>query len=190
MEFAIIEKGAELDFNLVTKQAGPQVFYIGAGWDTNNGGAVDLDLVAAVLRGGKVTQASDLIYFGNRFGAKGVALSEDNTTGEGDGDDESIVIKMDEVDADVDAIYIGLACYSNVTMDTTVNTHFRICDGDNENSEQIADVKLDGATAGSTVLNGVKLSRGTHGWTLTNVDEFHSCGNGTEAISGFGKLFA
>ena len=101
MELQIIEKGQSFDLTVMSKRAAPDKFYFGAGWDTKDGKAVDLDIVAVVLRGGKLTQQSDFIYFGNKQ-TTGVQLSEDNTTGEGDGDDEDIVIDTSALDADVE----------------------------------------------------------------------------------------
>jgi tellurium resistance protein TerD len=185
----IISKGATLDLNIASKQEGSGVFYFGAGWDNPNG-PVDLDLVAAVCRGGKLTSGADMIYFGNRF-ATGVALSEDNTTGEGDGDDEDIVIDTSKLDADVDMIVIGLVAYSNTDFVSAPNPHFRICDGAEEESPQIADVPVtEAATAGDTGLVACTLSKNADGhWVCENTATMHKMGNGSTAIQNWGKLF-
>jgi tellurium resistance protein TerD len=45
---------------------------------------------------------SDFIFYNNKVGADGaVAHQGDNTTGEGDGDDEAVVILLDKLPADV-----------------------------------------------------------------------------------------
>ncbi|PHS61237.1 MAG: hypothetical protein COB09_18790 [Thalassobium sp.] len=194
MDFAIVPKGQKFDFSLVSKQTTLAKLYVGAGWDMAQEGAdVDLDLVAVLLTDGKVTNKDHLIYFSNRVKSQslGVFLSEDNVTGEGDGDDESIVIDFANLPTGVNGIALGLICYTGgITLPETVNTHLRICDGDNEQSEQVADVEIEGATAGSTVVHGMTVSMNAEGhWIVENVDTFHNCGNGIGAVQGFGQLF-
>ncbi len=183
MEIAIVEKGATFDLEIASK--GKAHYYVGAGWDNPNG-PVDLDLVCCLLVGGVLTKQENLVYFGNRF-RPGVKLSEDNTTGEGEGDDESLVIDTRELDEEVDGIVIGLACYSaGADLKNAPNPHFRVCDGDNEAAEQMADVKVtDGAEAGDTVLQAVRLNKGENGWTLENIASYAKCGNGGDSIKGF-----
>lgn len=187
----VIAKGGGLVLDIQSKQEAPvgnRKFYFGAGWDCP-GGPVDLDLVAVALRGGKLAQQSDLVYFGNRHGSPGIALSEDNRTGEGDGDDESLVIDTAAIPADVDAIAVGLVAYSSTDFSKAPNPHFRACDGDNENAEQIADVPAGSGTPGDTALVAFRLERGANGWTLTNVGTFHQFGNGTDAVKKFAALY-
>jgi len=184
----IIEKGTTFELSVKSKQEGPKVFYFGAGWDNPNG-PVDLDIVCALLTDGKLTTNSNLVYFGNRT-APGVSLSEDNTTGEGDGDDEDIVIDTSKINDNIDKIVLGLAAYAGPDLHSAPNTHFRVCDGDNENSEQIGDVVFGSdTTSGDTVLVAFTLMKTSSGWALENNAEFHQKGQGTAAIHGFGSLF-
>src|SRR4051812_14194926 len=101
-DFQIVEKGASFDIKDKATGAALTNLYVGAGWDVDSGKAVDLDLVAACLIGGKLTQGGSgrLVYFGDKT-EPGVTLSADNTTGEGDGDDESIVFDLSKVEAQV-----------------------------------------------------------------------------------------
>lgn len=185
----IIEKGQSFDLAVKSKRATPTSFYFGAGWDTKDDAAVDLDIVAVLKRGGKLTKPEDFIYFGNR-NAAGVALSEDNTTGEGDGDDEDIVIDVTAVDADVDSIIVGLVAYSGADLSCAPNSHFRVCDGDNENSEQIGDVALgDTAVVGDTAIVAFELVRTATGWVLENRSQLQQLGAGSSAIKAFGAQF-
>lgn len=183
----IIEKGATFALTVESKQESPTKFYFGAGWDNPNG-PVDLDIVCAVLHDGKLTSNSDFVYFANRT-APGVMLSEDNQTGDGDGDDEDIVIDTSKLDPGVDKVVIGLAAYAGADLYSAPNCHFRVCDGDQESSDQIGDVLLNGATDGDTVLVAFTLLKTSSGWALENNSEFHKKGQGTGAIQGFGALF-
>jgi len=188
MELQIIEKGEQFVLDIASKQEGPKTFYFGAGWDNPNG-PVDLDIVCALLTGGKLAVQSNFVYFGNR-NAPGVALSEDNTTGEGEGDDEDIVIRTGDILPEIDKIVIGLAAYAGADLHTAPNPHFRVCDGAEEQSPQMGDVVVRGAAnPGDTVLVAFTLIRGPSGWTLENNAEFHAKGAGQQAIQGFGQLF-
>lgn len=184
----IIEKGTTFELSIKSKQEGAKVFYFGAGWDNPNG-PVDLDIVCALLIDGKLTSNDNFVYYGNRT-APGVSLSEDNTTGEGEGDDEGIVIDTSKLDDDVDKIVLGLVAYAGADLHSAPNTHFRVCDGDNENSEQIGDVVFGSdTTPGDTVLVAFTLMRTSSGFVLENNAELHQMGNGKSAIDGFGSLF-
>ncbi len=189
MDLQIIEKGATFELDVVSKQEGPKTYYFGAGWDNPNG-PVDLDIVCAALIDGKLTAQSNFVYFGNR-NAPGIALSEDNQTGEGDGDDESIIINTAEIAPEINSIVIGLAAYAGADLHSAPNPHFRVCDGSEEASPQVGDVVVGGdATAGDTVLVAFTLTRGADGWSLQNNAEFHQKGQGNAAIKGFGGLFS
>ena len=189
MNFEIIEKKAVFELDVMSKQEGPKVYYFGAGWDNDNG-PVDLDIVCALLVDGKLSDQSNFVYFANRD-AQGVALSEDNQTGEGDGDDENIVIDTSKIADNVDKIVIGLAAYAGADLSQATNPHFRVCDGAEESSPQIGDVALSGnAQPGDTVLVAFTLSRGANGWELENNADFHAKGQGSSAIQGFGGLFS
>lgn len=189
MDFDIVAKGVEVEIK--DKQgAAFTKLYIGAGWDTAAGAAVDLDLVAACLTGGKLTAQTRLVYFGDKD-EPGIRLSEDNTTGEGDGDDENMVIDLTQVEADVDSIAIGLVAYAGADLSSAQNVHFRIVNGSNENDPQVFDVTIDmAARSGDTVLHAANLKRGANGWMIENVTTFHQKGTGNDAVKGFAGLFA
>ena len=184
----IIEKGQTFDLTIASKQTTSGQFYFGAGWDNPNG-PVDLDIVAAVLVGGKLVKASDFVYFGNRT-APGVQLSEDNQTGEGDGDDEDIVIDTMLLPADCDKVVIGLFAYAGADLSNAPNTHFRVCDGTEETSEQIGDVTINAdAVAGDTAVIAFELIRTATGWVLENKSTFQQLGAGSGGIQKFGAQF-
>ncbi|MGG8295718.1 TerD family protein [Klebsiella sp. 141251] len=78
---------------------------VGLGWDvrTTDGQDFDLDASAFLLsETGKVRSNSDFIFYNNLKSADGsVTHTGDNRTGEGDGDDESLIIKLDMIPANV-----------------------------------------------------------------------------------------
>lgn len=186
MDFAIVEKGIKLD---IKDKAGAAVknLYVGAGWDFP-GTPVDLDLVAACLSNGKLIAATRLVYFGNKT-EPGVQLSEDNTTGEGDGDDENMLIDFSKVEADVDSIAIGICAYAGADLSTAQNVHLRGVNGNKATDPQIFAAPMQTASSGDTVLHAVNLKKGSDGWTVENVNAFYKKGNRTKAIQGFAELF-
>lgn len=188
MDFQIVEKGIPLEIKS-KEGAAIQQLYVGAGWDMDGGKSVDLDLVAACLTNGKLIAQTRLVYFGDKTEA-GVQLSADNTTGAGDGDDESITFDFSSVEADVDSIAIGLVAYSGADLSSAKNVKFRGVNGTKATEPQIFEVPMTLATAGDTVLHAANLKRGANGWTVENVGTFFKKGNGSDAIKGFANLFA
>lgn len=187
LEFDIVPKGAEV---AIKDKAGESFtkIYVGAGWDMVDK-PVDLDLVAACLVDGKLTAQTRLVYFGDKD-EPGVQLSEDNRTGAGDGDDESIVIDLEKVEADVNSIALGVVAYSGTDLAQAKNFKFRIVNGQKTDDPQVFEVSVAAAQSGDTVLHAANLKRGANGWTIENVSAFHQKGNGTDAVKGFAGLFA
>ena len=78
---------------------------VGLGWDTRvtDGSGFDLDASVFIQNdSGKVRGDSDFIFYNNKAGADGAVTHQgDNTTGEGAGDDEAVVILLDKLPADV-----------------------------------------------------------------------------------------
>jgi tellurium resistance protein TerD len=187
MEIQIVEKGVSLEIKDKAGNAFNKV-YVGAGWDMV-GAPVDLDLVAAALVDGKLTSATRLVYFNDKT-EPGITLSEDNRTGEGDGDDESIVMDLTKVEADVNSIAIGVCAYSGADLATAKNFRFRIVNGQTATDPQVFEVKADNAAGGDTVLHAATLHRTPAGWTLQNVSQYYKTGNGKKSIEGFANLFS
>lgn len=89
---------------------------VGLGWDTNryDGGAdFDLDASAFMLgANGKVRKDEDFIFYGNLQSSDGsVRHTGDNLTGDGDGDDEVLIIDFSKVPSDVSKIAITVTIY-------------------------------------------------------------------------------
>lgn len=187
--FEIVPKGATFEIKDKATNSAYNNLYVGAGWDFT-GTPTDLDLVAACLdANGKLTNQNRLVYFGDRT-EPGIQLSEDNTTGKGDGDDESLVIDFSKVESDVDTIAIGVASYSGKDLANAANFKFRIVNGKTAADPQVLEMTASGATSGDTVLHVANLKRGANGWSVENVSKFYQKGNGTAAIKGFAELFA
>ena len=89
---------------------------VGLGWDINHyDGEADFDLDASVFmtkENGKVGKDEDFIFYGNlEHSSKSVKHMGDNRTGEGDGDDEVIKIKLDKIPSDYETLVVTVTIY-------------------------------------------------------------------------------
>lgn len=107
MAISLIKGG---NVNLSKEAPGMKKMLVGLGWDVRatDGADFDLDGSAFLLNvSGKVRSDADFIFYNQPKSTDGsVAHSGDNRTGEGDGDDESIVVDLDKVPADIEKIAI------------------------------------------------------------------------------------
>ena len=117
-----LQKGQKV--SLSKDNAGLSGIMVGLGWDEvqqSNGGGflsalfgggtkkqpIDCDASALLLKNGKLVDKSDIVYFGNlRHKTDTVIHQGDNLTGEGDGDDEQIMINLAKVPQEYDKIVI------------------------------------------------------------------------------------
>jgi tellurium resistance protein TerD len=102
-----LQKGQRVD--LTKGQPGLTKVMIGLGWDVNRySGGFDFDLdAAAFLLGasGKVVSDEDFVFYGNlKHQSEGVMHMGDNLTGEGDGDDEQILVDLSKLPASVEKV--------------------------------------------------------------------------------------
>ncbi len=89
---------------------------VGLGWDVNmydGGNDFDLDASAFMLgANGKVRSDNDFIFYGNLESTDGsIKHTGDNLTGEGDGDDEVLIIDFSKIPANVEKIAITVTIY-------------------------------------------------------------------------------
>lgn len=122
-----LQKGQRID--LTKGNAGLNKIFVGLGWDPvqqkSNGGflsglfgggskAADVDCDASVLllKNDRVSDKSDVVYFGNLKTANGaVAHSGDNLTGAGDGDDEVIQVELKAIPSDYNKLVFVVNIY-------------------------------------------------------------------------------
>lgn len=109
-----LQKGQKID--LTKTNPGLTKIMIGLGWDTNKyDGQADFDLDAsAFLLGaqGKALADSDFIFYNNPKGRNDCVVHQgDNITGEGEGDDEQILVDFSKVPPEIDKIAITVTIY-------------------------------------------------------------------------------
>ncbi|MCY0935236.1 TerD family protein [Streptomyces sp. H34-S4] len=103
--------------NVSLSKAAPNLtaVIVGLGWDARTTTGVDFDLDAsAILTNdqGKVASDANFVFFNNLKSPDGsVEHTGDNTTGEGEGDDEAIKVNLAGVPADVSKIVFPVSIY-------------------------------------------------------------------------------
>ncbi len=88
---------------------------IGLGWDSRatDGSAFDLDASAFMVKeDGKVRNDSDFVFYNNAKSSDGsIEHTGDNTTGEGEGDDEQIKASLNSIPAEVTKIAFAVTIH-------------------------------------------------------------------------------
>jgi len=92
----VLSKGGNV--NLSKTDAALKKVRVGLGWDSRltDGAAFDLDVVCFLTdEAEKCLNEKDFIFYNNLVGAEGaVTHTGDNRTGDGDGDDESVIVEL------------------------------------------------------------------------------------------------
>ena len=88
-----------------------QYALVGLGWDTNRyDGGYDFDLDASAFmlgENGKLLRDEDFVFYNNLNGRDGAVVhTGDNLTGEGEGDDEVIMINLSKMPKEIKKIAI------------------------------------------------------------------------------------
>ncbi len=138
--------------SLTKEKPGLSEVVVGLGWDEVqpkkgffaslfSGSEQDIDCDASVylLKNGKLSGENDIVFFNNLNHSSGaVSHHGDNLTGDGDGDDEQITIKLQRVPAEYDRIVIAVNIYKakdrNQHFGMVENAFIRVVDKSN-NSE-------------------------------------------------------
>ena len=89
---------------------------VGLGWDTNRyDGGYDFDLDASVFllgSNGKLLRDEDFVFYNNLNGRDGAVVhTGDNLTGDGDGDDEVIMIDFTKIPEEITRIAVVVTIY-------------------------------------------------------------------------------
>lgn len=101
-----LQKGQRVSLDSSMKLA-----LVGLGWDTNRyDGGYDFDLDASAFllgENGKLLRDEDFVFYNNLNGRDGAVVhTGDNLTGEGDGDDEVIIIDFTKIPSEIKKIAI------------------------------------------------------------------------------------
>jgi len=147
---------------------------LGLGWDSVKkggffgGGGGEIDLDASAILFDAQGNALDFVWFSQLASKDGsIRHSGDNLTGDGDGDDEQIVVNLSAVNPQVQSIVFVITSYSRQTFDRVANVFARVVDlsaGENEVT------RYDLANGGNNTASVIaKLQRSGAGWAFVAV---------------------
>ena len=185
-----LQKGQKV--SLTKENAGLSKVIVGLGWDEakkqsgggllgalfggGNAQAIDCDASALMLKNGKLVDKADVVYFGNlKHKSKTVVHQGDNLTGEGEGDDEQIIIDLAAVPAEYDRIVMVVNIYQAVKR----NQHFGMIENafirivDARNNNEILKYNLTENYSGMTAMIFGEVYRHDGEW------KFNAIGQGT-----------
>lgn len=134
------------------------------------GREVDVDLDASAILFDANKTKVDTVYFGQLKSRDGsIEHTGDNLTGGGDGDDESILVHLDRVPANVAHVVFVVNSYSGETFDQIENAYCRAVDTDTRDTELCRYTLSGGQKVQAMVM--AKVSRDNSGWTFTAIGE-------------------
>lgn len=142
----------------LTKESGPADFAgvervrIGGAWDTSTGMSggfigrlkerrgTDLDVVAILMSGDDPVRYCGLDN-PDPLGNGSILHSGDNTTGRGDGDDETITLEFGRIPAVITSVYFTIMAFKRgSSFDSAKNVSFNIYDGTGGNFDKVAEI--------------------------------------------------
>jgi len=178
-----LQKGQKV--SLSKDNAGLAKVIVGLGWDevkSSSGGGLFSSLfkaqpTAIMLKNGKFVDQKDLVYYGNLRHKSGTVNHQgDNLTGEGEGDDEQIIIDLSKVPQEYDKIVIVVNIYQAVQR----NQHFGLIENafirlvDARNNKEMCKYNLTDDYSGMTAMIFGEVYRHNGEW------KFSAIGQGTK----------
>lgn len=190
-----LQKGQRVD--LTKGNPGLTKILVGLGWDPvqsggggglfgglfGGGGAPNVDCDASVIMLGandKLQNNKDVIYFGNlRSNDGSIQHSGDNLTGDGDGDDEQVMIDLSRVPSNIQKLVFVVNIYDCVKRKQHFgmirNAFIRVVNP--TNNQELIHYNLTDNYSGLTCLVTGELYRHGNDW------KFAAIGSGTNAAS-------
>lgn len=155
---------------------------IGLGWDTRSTDGQDFDLDASAFLltdAGRVRGDHDFIFYNNLKSADGsVTHTGDNRTGEGDGDDESLIVELDRVPQDVTKIVFVVTIHDAATrrqsFGQVANAFIRLVNNDSNVEAARYDLSEDAST--ETAMLFGELYRHAGEWKFRAVGQGYAGG--------------
>ena len=162
-----LSKGQKVDLT----KANPSLkkIMVGLGWDTNKysgGDAFDLDATAFLLNAdGKVAADTDFVFYNNlEHPSKSVKHMGDNRTGEGEGDDEQIMVDLSLVPANIEKIAFAVTIHDaearKQTFGQVSNAFIRIVDAERNTEICRYDLGEDFSTETAVVVGEIYRRNG------------------------------
>jgi tellurium resistance protein TerD len=150
----------------------------------------DLDAIALVLdANGKMSGPQDVVFYNAKQHPGGaIWLTGDNRTGEGDGDDEQIIVAPDKVAGAVARILFIVAIYEGKKKQQhfgkVANAYIRAVDA---KGKEIARYNISGNSAldGQCALTFAELVRADGGWSFNAIGTPHQTDRFVEVMQAY-----
>jgi tellurium resistance protein TerZ len=176
-----LQKGQKIS---LSKEAGSALSKVvmGLGWDAKKssggggllgmfggGGGDSIDLDASCILFDEQNKAVDTVYFGHLKSKDGsIVHTGDNRTGEGEGDDEQIIVDLDKIPANIKSLVFTVSSYTGQTFNSVENAYCRIID--NSSKQEIARYTLS-AQGSHTAQIMAKIYRHNGEWKMHAIGE-------------------
>lgn len=186
-----LQKGQKV--SLTKDNQGLSKVIVGLGWDEVKRAKgffapkpqpIDCDASALVLQNGKLVYKDDLVFYNNlRHRTGAVQHMGDNLTGAGEGDDEQIIVELNQIPAEYDKVLIVVTIYQAVQrkqhFGMIQNAFIRLVDG--RNNQELYRYNLTDNYANMTAMIFGEIYRYNGEW------KFNPIGQGT-TDPGVGEL--
>jgi tellurium resistance protein TerZ len=174
-----LQKGQKIS---LSKESGGALSKVvmGLGWDAKKtgvgllkgvfgGGSGSIDLDASCVLFDEQNKVVDTVWFRQLKSRDGsVVHTGDNLTGEGEGDDEQIIVDLDKVPASVKSLVFTVNSFTGQTFDAVENAFCRLVD--NSNKKEIARYTLSSQGPHSAQIMA-KLYRHGGEWKMHAIGE-------------------
>src|SRR3954452_22271481 len=155
---------------------------VGLGWDARTTTGADFDLDASALMlgaNGKVVSDSHFVFFNNLRSPDGsVEHTGDNLTGEGEGDDEVVLVNLSTVPATVERVVFAVSIYDadarGQSFGQVVNAFIRVVDRSSQNELARYDLTEDASTETAMVFG--ELYRHGAEWKFRAIGQGYASG--------------
>jgi len=156
-----LQKGGNV--NLSKEVPGLKKIIIGLGWDprSSDGAAFDLDGSAFLLKAdGKVRGDLDFIFYNNLKSSDGSVLhGGDNTDGQGEGDDEKLIVDLATVPAEIDRMAVSVTIHEadarRQNFGMVGKAYIRCVNADNNAEIARFDLSEDGSTETAMIFGEI-----------------------------------
>jgi tellurium resistance protein TerZ len=130
--------------------------------------ARNVDLDASCVTADEFGNILDVIYFGNRNNRNDpIFHTGDNLTGDGDGDDEQIIVHLNDLPEAVKSITFTVNAFSAVDFSIVQSAQCRLLD---QNEKELLKYPLESAGKHTAIIMAI-LVKGDNGWEFKTVGE-------------------
>jgi tellurium resistance protein TerD len=182
-----LAKGANI--SLSDQAPGLKTVHVGLGWDARQTAGEDFDLDACcfmLAANGKVRGDTDFIFYNQLKSTCGsVEHTGDNLTGEGEGDDEVLIVRLDKVPAEIVKLVFTVTIHDfdsrRQNFGMVSSAYIRIVN--NDNNEEIARFDLSEDASTNTAMIFGEIYRYNDKWKFRAVGQGFNHGLEQVAVS-------